>query len=109
MECELDASPAVSLEASVEATAHVKVIAASYVPSGSDILDDSTVEAPLTINIPYSLPSESPWSSRGMNITFPVCLQKATSTEGMNGILAWLFGRKGKNGLPRRMRSCLPL
>ncbi|CAE5957016.1 unnamed protein product [Arabidopsis arenosa] len=91
MECELEASPAVSHEASVEAIAHVKVMAASYVPNESDILDDSTVEAPLTINIPYVLPegsqepSESPWSSRGMNITFPVCLQKVTSTEGVNG------------------------
>ncbi|VVA90633.1 unnamed protein product [Arabis nemorensis] len=91
MECELEASPAVTSEASVEAIAHVKVMAASYVPSELDILDDSTVEAPLTINIPYSLPegtpepTESPWSSRGMNINFPVCLQKASSTEGMNG------------------------
>ncbi|XP_013638600.1 PREDICTED: uncharacterized protein LOC106343821 [Brassica oleracea var. oleracea] len=88
VECELEASPAVSVEASVEAVAHVKVIAASYVPRESDILHESTSEAPLTINIPYALPEgtrESPWSSRGMNITFPVCLQKATSTEGING------------------------
>ncbi|KFK43270.1 hypothetical protein AALP_AA1G102200 [Arabis alpina] len=91
MECELEVSPAVSSEATMEAIAYVKVMAAAYVPNESDILDDSTVEAPMTINIPYSLPegtkepSESPWSSRGMNITFPVCLQKASSTEGMNG------------------------
>ncbi|CAH2038456.1 unnamed protein product [Thlaspi arvense] len=112
MECELEASPAVSVEASVEAMAHVKdvtctrlykqvfvslslfmhqVMAASYVPSESDILDDSTVEAPLTINVPYTLPEgteeppESAWSSRGMNIAFPVCLQKATTPEGVNG------------------------
>ncbi|CAF2082263.1 unnamed protein product [Brassica napus] len=92
MECELEASPEVSVEASVEAVAHVKVIAASYVPRDSDILDEATSEAPLTINIPYALPegtqepSESPWLSRGMNITFPVCLQKVTSTEGiLNG------------------------
>ncbi|KAH0921129.1 hypothetical protein HID58_021147 [Brassica napus] len=89
MECELEASPEVSVEASVEAVAHVKVIAASYVPRNSDILDEATSEAPLTINIPYALPegtqepSESPWLSRGMNITFPVCLQKVTSTEGI--------------------------
>ncbi|KAL1214242.1 hypothetical protein V5N11_034768 [Cardamine amara subsp. amara] len=91
MDCELEASPAVSHEASVEAIAHVKVMVASYVPRESDILDDSTVEAPLTINVPYCLPegtqepSESPWSSRGMNITFPICLQKATPTEAVNG------------------------
>ncbi|XP_010490264.1 PREDICTED: uncharacterized protein LOC104768011 [Camelina sativa] len=91
LECELEASPAVNHEASVEAIAHVKLMAASYVPSESDILND-TVEAPLTINIPYVRPEgtqeplESPWSSGGMNITFPVCIQKATSTtEGMNG------------------------
>ncbi|CAD5312234.1 unnamed protein product [Arabidopsis thaliana] len=106
MECELEASPAVSHEASVEAIAHVKVMAASYVLSESDILDDSTVEAPLTINIPYALPedspepSESPWSSRGMNINFPVCLQKVTSTEGMNGNgsagISMAFRRKRK-------------
>ena len=65
------------------------MIAASYVPRNSDILDEATSEAPLTINIPYALPegtqepSESPWLSRGMNITFPVCLQKVTSTEGI--------------------------
>ncbi|KAJ0237664.1 Uncharacterized protein HA466_0246020 [Hirschfeldia incana] len=88
IECELEASPAVSVEASVEAIAHVKVIAASYLPRESDTLHESTSEAPLTINIPYTLPqepSESPWLSRGMNITFPVCLQKSTPTEGING------------------------
>lgn len=87
-----------------------QVLAASYVPSESGILDDSTVEAPLTINIPYVLsegtqePSESPWSSRGMNITFPVCLQKATSTEGMNGngsaSISMAFRRKRKKWSP---------
>lgn len=66
-------------------------MAASYVPPReSDVLDESTSEAPLTINIPYTLPhepSESPWLSRGMNITFPVSLQKPTPTptEGLNG------------------------
>ncbi|CAH8311244.1 unnamed protein product [Eruca vesicaria subsp. sativa] len=88
VECDLEASPAVSVESSVDAIAHVKVLAASYVPRESDILEDSTSEAPLTINVPYTLPEgtqESPWLSRGMNITFPVRLQKVTSTEGING------------------------
>ncbi|AAB60727.1 F21M12.10 gene product [Arabidopsis thaliana] len=90
----------------VEDDALPLVMAASYVLSESDILDDSTVEAPLTINIPYALPegsqepSESPWSSRGMNINFPVCLQKVTSTEGMNGNgsagISMAFRRKRK-------------
>lgn len=65
------------------------MIAASYVPIDSDIPEDSICEAPLTINIPYGLqrrpqePSDSYWSSRGMNITFPISLQKAA--EGHNG------------------------
>ncbi|XP_010544061.1 PREDICTED: mucin-5AC isoform X1 [Tarenaya hassleriana] len=89
LDCELEASPHVSNEASMEANAHVKVMAASYMPAESNIPDNSTVEAPLTINIPNvkssQEPSESPWSSRGINITFPVSLQKAPSTEGLNG------------------------
>ncbi|KAF8110074.1 hypothetical protein N665_0088s0085 [Sinapis alba] len=103
MECELEASPAVSVEASVEAIAHVKVLAASYVPRESNIPDESTSEAPLTINIPYSLPKgtqESPWSSRGMNITFPVCLQKVTSTEGIN-----VNGSAGSSMASRKTRK----
>ncbi|KAJ4878387.1 Homeodomain-like superfamily protein [Raphanus sativus] len=89
MEFELEASPPVSVDAVSEAVAHVKVIAASYVPIDSDIPEDSICEAPLTINIPYGLqrrpqePSDSYWSSRGMNITFPISLQKAA--EGHNG------------------------
>ncbi|CAD5315800.1 unnamed protein product [Arabidopsis thaliana] len=86
MECELEASPG--------------VMAASYVPSESDIPEDSTVEAPLTINIPYSLhrgpqePSDSYWSSRGMNITFPVFLPKAAEGHNGNGLASSLAPRK---------------
>ncbi|CAH8326597.1 unnamed protein product [Eruca vesicaria subsp. sativa] len=82
MECELEASPQVSFEASVEAKAYVRVMAASYVPSGCE---NTTSEAPLTINIPYSRlpegiqePTETPCR---MNITFPVRLQKVSSPE----------------------------
>ncbi|CAH8357796.1 unnamed protein product [Eruca vesicaria subsp. sativa] len=82
MECELEASPQVSLEASVEAKAYVRVMAAYYVPSGCE---NTTSEAPLTINIPYSRlpegiqePTETPC---GKNITFPVRLQKVSSPE----------------------------
>ncbi|ESQ29605.1 hypothetical protein EUTSA_v10024079mg, partial [Eutrema salsugineum] len=100
MECELEASPEVSVDAVAEAVAHVKVIAASYVPSESDIPEDSMVEAPLTINIPYGLhkgpqePSDSYWSSRGMNITFPVSLQKAAEGHNGNGLASSMATRK---------------
>ncbi|AEE33515.1 Homeodomain-like superfamily protein [Arabidopsis thaliana] len=100
MECELEASPGVSVDVVTEAVAHVKVMAASYVPSESDIPEDSTVEAPLTINIPYSLhrgpqePSDSYWSSRGMNITFPVFLPKAAEGHNGNGLASSLAPRK---------------
>ncbi|XP_010470273.1 PREDICTED: nascent polypeptide-associated complex subunit alpha, muscle-specific form-like [Camelina sativa] len=100
MECELEASPAVSVDVVTEAVAHVKVMAASYVPSESDIPEDSTVEAPMTINIPYGLyrgaqePSDSYWSSRGMNITFPVSLPKAAEGHNGNGLPSSMAPRK---------------
>ncbi|KAG7585324.1 SANT/Myb domain [Arabidopsis thaliana x Arabidopsis arenosa] len=100
MECELEASPAVGVDVVTEAVAHVKVMAASYVPSESDIPEDSMVEAPLTINIPYGLhrgaqePSDSYWSSRGMNITFPVFLPKAAEGHNGNGLASSLAPRK---------------
>ncbi|CAN8241236.1 unnamed protein product [Cochlearia groenlandica] len=100
MECELEASPAVNVDAVTEVAAHVKVMASSYIPSDSDIPEDSTMEAPLTINIPYSPhrgpkePSDSYWSSRGMNITFPVSLQKAAEGLNGNGLVSSLAPRK---------------
>ncbi|XP_010418881.1 PREDICTED: uncharacterized protein KIAA0754-like, partial [Camelina sativa] len=100
MECELEASPAVSVDVVTEAVAHVKVMTASYVPSESDIPEDSTVEAPMTINIPYGLyrgaqePSDSYWSSRGMNITFPVSLPKAAEGHTGNGLPSSMAPRK---------------
>ncbi|EOA33508.1 hypothetical protein CARUB_v10019784mg [Capsella rubella] len=100
MECELEASPAVSVDIVTEAVAHVKVMASSYVPSESDIPEDSTVEAPMTINIPYCLPrgaqepSDSFWSSRGMNITFPVSLPKAAEGHNGNGLASSMAPRK---------------
>ncbi|XP_010544063.1 PREDICTED: mucin-5AC isoform X2 [Tarenaya hassleriana] len=47
LDCELEASPHVSNEASMEANAHVKVMAASYMPAESNIPDNST-KAPST-------------------------------------------------------------
>ena len=80
-----------------------QVIAASYVPRDSDILDEATSEAPLTINIPYALPegtqepSESPWLSRGMNITFP--LDEAV----LHGIVEAAQVHGGANALGKRL------
>lgn len=79
LECELEAFPAVSPEASAEAAACVKVLIASGVsndPTGS------TVEAPLTISIPKGQMSKAPENSLstnctlGTNITVPVSVQK---------------------------------
>uniref|UniRef100_M4F307 Uncharacterized protein n=1 Tax=Brassica campestris TaxID=3711 RepID=M4F307_BRACM len=99
MECELETSPAVNVDAVSEAVAHVKVIASSFVPSDLDIPEDSTFEAPLTINIPYGHrgpqePSDSYWSSKGMNITFPISLQKAAEGHNGNGLASSVAARK---------------
>ncbi|PON49776.1 GAMYB transcription factor [Parasponia andersonii] len=79
LEYELEAVPAVSTEASTEAAACVKVLIASGLPSDS-IRSGSTVEAPLTINIPNGLSSraldQQSCSMQGTNITVPVSVQK---------------------------------
>ncbi|KAM0018298.1 putative transcription factor MYB-HB-like family [Helianthus debilis subsp. tardiflorus] len=59
LECELEAFPTVSNEASAEAAACVKVLMASSSPN--DIERGSVIEAPLTINIPRTKhPLENP-------------------------------------------------
>ena len=75
------------------------MIASSFVPSDLDIPEDSTFEAPLTINIPYGHrgpqePSDSYWSSKGMNITFPISLQKAAEGHNGNGLASSVAARK---------------
>ncbi|KAK6257098.1 hypothetical protein QUC31_000557 [Theobroma cacao] len=101
LEYELEPCPSVSSEASAEAAACVKVLIASGLPSDSSLPNSSTVEAPLTINIPNgqsfrasSENSQPTCSMRGMNITVPVSVQKQilpavtsaeTSLEG-NGL-----------------------
>ncbi|KAL0312232.1 UNVERIFIED_CONTAM: hypothetical protein Sradi_5622500 [Sesamum radiatum] len=63
LEYELEAFPAVGREASAEAAAFVKVLIASGYPNDTQLPNNSTIEAPLTINIPNSKaltnPSES--------------------------------------------------
>ncbi|XP_071711426.1 uncharacterized protein [Rutidosis leptorrhynchoides] len=108
LECELEAFPTVSNEASVEATACVKVLIASGSASDSGIEKGLTIEAPLTINIPDGKStSESQQNVRGTNITVPVSVQRqphtvvATSTEEVdkNG------AGSGGNLPPRRKRK----
>ncbi|GAV66841.1 Myb_DNA-binding domain-containing protein [Cephalotus follicularis] len=83
IEYDLEAFPVVSSEAAAEAAACVKVLIASGLPSDSSLPNSSTVEAPLTINIPnrrlFGAPSENSQSCRliqGVNITIPVSVQK---------------------------------
>ncbi|XP_044511729.1 uncharacterized protein LOC123229816 isoform X2 [Mangifera indica] len=97
LEYELEAFPDVSSEALTEAAACVKVLIASGLPSDSNLPNGSTVEAPLTINIPngQSFRASSEHSQpvclmQGTNITVPVSVQKlplpmATTTEGIHG------------------------
>ncbi|BFG19447.1 hypothetical protein CerSpe_057210 [Prunus speciosa] len=82
LEYELEAFPAVCGEASTEAAACVKVLIASGLPSDSSHQNGTTVEAPLTINIPNGQPSrthensEPTCSMQGKNITVPVSVKK---------------------------------
>ncbi|KAI6689218.1 hypothetical protein NL676_026046 [Syzygium grande] len=95
LEYELEAFPAVSAEASTEAAACVKVLIGSGITSDSSLQNNSTVEAPLTINIPngqssrVSESSQPPCYTQGMNITVPVSVQRqplpaVTSAEGLD-------------------------
>ncbi|KAL8153963.1 hypothetical protein V2J09_011723 [Rumex salicifolius] len=85
LEYELEAYPAVSAEASAEAAACVKVLIG---PGDSKVPNSSTVEAPLTINIPNGQSSKSslenslPASMQGTNITVPVSVQKLPISQG---------------------------
>ncbi|GKV33566.1 hypothetical protein SLEP1_g42058 [Rubroshorea leprosula] len=93
LECELQPFPSVSNQASAEAAACVKVMIASGLPSNSSIRNSSTVEAPLTINIPNvrtcrasAESSQSTCSMRGINITVPVSIQKnITLNDSLDG------------------------
>ncbi|XP_042495372.1 uncharacterized protein LOC122074563 [Macadamia integrifolia] len=79
LEYDLEAFPPVNGETAIEAAACAKVLTASGLPSDSGLPNQSTVEAPLTINIP-----------NGANITVPVSVQKqplptVTTAEGLDG------------------------
>ncbi|KAL2471415.1 HTH myb-type domain-containing protein [Abeliophyllum distichum] len=95
LEYELEASPVVSNDASLEAAAYVKVLIASMSPSDSSLPNGSSIEAPLTINIPNGMTSRVPSDNsnlascmQGTNITIPVHVQQqqlpsGTCTEGL--------------------------
>ncbi|VFQ74218.1 unnamed protein product [Cuscuta campestris] len=112
LECELEATPAVGSEASAEAAAYVKVIIASGMLSESCLSNGTTVEAPLTINIPTAQtcrnPSENSCQSismQGTNITIPVSVQIqpspiVTTAEGLD-----TNGTCNQNLPPRRKRK----
>ncbi|XVF39651.1 hypothetical protein PTKIN_Ptkin01aG0050600 [Pterospermum kingtungense] len=112
LEYELEPSPSVSSEASAEAAACVKVLIGSGLPRDSSLANSSTVEAPLTINIPtaqsFRMSSENSrptYSMQGKNITVPVSVQKqilppVTSAEALEG-----NGSTGANPPSRRKRK----
>uniref|UniRef100_A0A5B6ZG55 Uncharacterized protein n=1 Tax=Davidia involucrata TaxID=16924 RepID=A0A5B6ZG55_DAVIN len=110
LEYELEAFPAVSSEASTEAAACVKVLIASGVLSDSSLPNGTTVEAPLTINIPNGqssrVPLENPQlAMQGTNIIVPVSVQKQplftlSSAEGFD-----VNGSAGGNLPARRKRK----
>ncbi|KAE9603828.1 putative transcription factor MYB-HB-like family [Lupinus albus] len=92
VEYELEALPPISADSASEATACVKVMIASCMPS---IPSSSTIEAPLTVNIPVCHSSRTPNESsdpsnllQGPSIIFPVTVQRTplptvSSTEGL--------------------------
>lgn len=93
LECDLEAFPPVSGEASAEAAACAKVLLGFDLPSDAGLLNCATVEAPMTINIPNGqAPSVDPENSqtvctKGKNITVPVSVT-STEVEGTaNGVL----------------------
>ncbi|KAJ7965821.1 putative DNA binding protein [Quillaja saponaria] len=97
LEYELEAFPNVTSEAAMEAAACVKVMIASGLQCESNLPNSSTVEAPLTINIPNgwssrtSLDNSQPSSSmQGTNITIPVSVPKQPlpTVPSMEGVEA---------------------
>ncbi|CAH9053204.1 unnamed protein product [Cuscuta europaea] len=113
LEYELEASPAVTSEASAEAAACVKVFIASGMPSESCLSNGTTVEAPLTISIPIAQacsrnPSDISCQSismQGTNIIIPVSVQvqplpNVTTAEGLD-----TNGSLNTNLPPRRKRK----
>ncbi|XP_027355429.1 uncharacterized protein LOC113865219 [Abrus precatorius] len=111
LECELEALPLVSVESSAEATACVKVMIASCTLSESTP-SSSTIEAPLTINVPVCHSSRTPIESsqpsnlmQGSSIIFPVTVQRQTlpTVSSSDGIES--KGLVGGNMASKRKRK----
>lgn len=113
LEHDLEAFPTVSGEASMEAAACVKVLIASSLPS-ENVPNNSTIEAPLTINIPTGRSSSAPLegsqsacSFQGTNIVIPVSVQKQSvqiMTPTIEGLEAHASTANGSLP-PRRKRK----
>ncbi|XP_042039673.1 uncharacterized protein LOC121785353 isoform X4 [Salvia splendens] len=93
LEHEVEPLPAVGREASVEAAACVNVLIASGYPNNPQLPNNSTIEAPLTINIPNTKAvcassDDSHLSDiiRGTkNVTISVSVQKQPLSSGVSG------------------------
>ncbi|KAJ6954691.1 mucin-5AC-like isoform X3 [Populus alba x Populus x berolinensis] len=114
LESELEAFPSVTSEASTEAAACVKVLIASGLPSDSTHPNNTTVEAPLTINIPNGrslrATSENSQSDvmRGVNIRVPVSVQKLSLPAVTSCPASEIYDANGSgSGIfpPRRKRK----
>ncbi|KAG5251065.1 myb family transcription factor family protein [Salix suchowensis] len=114
LESELEAFPSVTSEASTEAAACVKVLIASGLPSDSTHPNNTTVEAPLTINIPNgrSLRATSensqPAVMQGVNISVPVSVQKLSLPAQTSCPASEIYDANGsRSGIfpPRRKRK----
>ncbi|KAL2544573.1 uncharacterized protein Fot_13806 [Forsythia ovata] len=112
LEFDLEAFPAVSRETSSEAAACVKVLIASGTPNDSHLPNNSTIEAPLTINIPNREKSTAPSegshlasSMQGTNITIPVTVQKQQLATVTCAEKKRTNGSTGSNLPPRRKRK----
>lgn len=89
----------------------MQVLIGSGITSDSSLQNNSTVEAPLTINIPngqssrVSESSQPPCYTQGMNITVPVSVQRqplpaVTSAEGLDA-----NGLASSNNASRKKRK----
>ncbi|KAL6501875.1 hypothetical protein OROGR_027008 [Orobanche gracilis] len=113
LEYELEPFPTVGREASLEAAACVRVLIASGCTNDSHLPSSSTIEGPLTINIPnrhtFSAPLDSSLfanAMQGTNVSIPVSLQKVPSFSGLSGEKRPNNEASGVSLPPRRKRRC---
>ncbi|KAL5714386.1 hypothetical protein ACHQM5_016353 [Ranunculus cassubicifolius] len=125
LETELEVFPSTSDEASAEAAACAEVLLGSRLPDDDGLLNCTTVEAPLTINIPncqtpsVDLDNATAVCAQGKNITISVYVQREGGKSAGGGFCARkrmkpsteneeLEGsRSAVGGLPRRKNKKL--